>query len=829
MRKLLFLLATLVILPLTAKIKPFDKEQYKRAETRFNEVTGTGDPKAIKTLADSLRDAGRKTNNYAVGMLYYDAMALYHYYACHSEEEMVKRITTNYSEGMQFAKEQGSEQHYWQFYHAKIINQLYVSSSECLEQAEAMLQEVENEHSDYGMLYAHYTLSFIYNYRNEMMMAIDVLRKAVKTVEKKNVAEDELLARGCCDLIYMSLADNLYQQTLYDEALSMTDKMEAFIKSCPSFKEQEKQVRMMDIYAMRAVIYFDQWKYDEFDKQVALMKQDPDYENFIMAANKIQVYFYILMREGREMEVQQFLSSLEAEDEQHQYRFYYYRYHNRTREAILEDEMGRLLHDSLKYQIHTQDMASIDAKMGNVQLREEKLRLEAQQFKVKAWATGGVLLVIVISVSILLIRHRRHAKQLLEKNVQLSLARDEAEKQRAEAVEQRGIAEEQRNIAEEQRNIAEEQRNIAEEQKAEAVEQRAIAVEQRAIAEAQRAEAEAQRAEAETQRAEAERQKSIAEEQRAEAETQRNIAEEQRAEAETQRAEAETQRNIAEEQRAEAENQRAEAENQRAEAERQKDIAEEQRGIAEEQRSIAEEQRGIAVKAQKVAERANEMKSEFILSMMHEIRTPLNHIKGFSSIIADPNMQGETDMMQEASTQINNSTNHLTHLLDDILQLGKFDSMVDVEKANANVMELLLTAMMNSPQPDASAVEMIPAIEEVDPCLDISTNMDMAQKAFSALINNAVKFTKQGQIKLGIETDDENEIRFYIEDTGPGIPAGQEERIFERFVKLDEFVPGTGLGLSMADAIVKVLGGRVYVDTTYPGPGARFVMALPRQ
>jgi len=270
-----------------------------------------------------------------------------------------------------------------------------------------------------------------------------------------------------------------------------------------------------------------------------------------------------------------------------------------------------------------------------------------------------------------------------------------------------------------------------------------------------------------------------------------------------------------------------ELQEQRNIAEEQRSIAEEQRNIAEEQRGIAEEQRSIAEKAQKVAERANEMKGEFILNMMHEIRTPLNHIKGFSAIISDTSQQTEPEMLQEASNQISTSTSHLTHLLDDILLLGKYDNMNNVELTPTSAVEILLTAMMNSPQSDPNEVEMQPVIDESQSELTLNTNMDMAQRALSCLIGNAVKFTKQGHIKIGIETD-EAEVRYYVEDTGIGIPAGEEKRIFERFVKLDEFVPGTGLGLSLAEAIVTSLDGTVYVDTTYAGPGARFVMALPK-
>ncbi len=683
------------VLPLAAKEKSFDKEQFKRASIRFDEVTGTCDPKAILLLADSLHKVGRKTDNYAVSLLYYEAMALHYYYAEGSEEEKVKNVVANYEKGMQEAESYGSESHYWKFYHAKVISQLTINSMDCIDQVEKMQQEVSEKHSDYGMMRVYHTLSFIYYYRDDMMMAVDVLRKAARIGEEKLATEeDEKIATALYDLIYSSLADYLYQLKMYDEALEMTDKMENFLQTSTIFKDDVRQWRMREVYAMRANIHFDRWQYDEFDKEIALLKADPTYSSYIMSPDKLQLRFYTLLREGREAEIQKLMTGLD-DFETHYYRHLYFKYHNMMRQAIQEDEICRHYLDSTKYSMHAQDLASIDAKMGNVQLREEKLRLENQQFRIKAWATGGIMLVIVLSISTLLFRHRRHAKQLLEKNEQLSIARDEAEEQRAEAEHQKGIAEEQR----------------------------------------------------------------------------------------------------------------AEAEN---------------------QRTIAEEQRTLAVKAQQVAEHANEMKGQFILNMMHEIRTPLNHIKGFSTIIADPNMHGEKEMMQEASTQISNSTNHLTHLLDDILQLGKYDGMTDVEKADVSIVELLLTAMMNSPQSDPSKVEMIPAIEDADPGLTIRTNMDMAQKALAALINNAVKFTKEGHIKLGIETEREDVVKLYVEDTGPGIPAGKEEYIFERFTKLDEFVPGTGLGLSLADVIAKGLGGRIFVDTQYAGPGARFVMELPR-
>lgn len=799
MRAKLVLILLAFVLPLVAKDKPFDKEQYKVAAMRFDEVSGTDNPKVLKALADSLHTAGRKNGNYQIALLYYDAMALYYYYTCESDEEIVDHIVENYEKGMKEAQESGSETKYWQFFHAKVINQVTTRSMDCIDQANEMLKEVTENHSDYGMMRVYHTLATIYNYRNDMLMAIDMLNEAAKIGENYKGDNEENVTKALCDEVYKLLADYLCQATLRDKAFEVTEKWENHLMTSSVFTEDTRNWRMRDIYAIRAMLYFDQWQYDKFDEQVALLKADPSYDSYINNADKLGLKLYILLRAGREAEVKELMEMFD-ETEIHSYLYSYYKYHDRVREAIREYEANQLYFDSIAYNIHSDDMDAKATQAGNVQLKEEKLQLEKRQADIVAAAIAGILLIIIVSFTIIMIRHRRHAKELEAKNKQLQIARDEAEEQRAEAVEQRGIAEEQRAEAEEQRGIAEAQR-------AEAEEQRGIAEEQRAEAEEQRGIAEEQRAEAESQRMEAERQKAEAEAQRAEAERQRSIAEEQRAEALEQRAEADRQRCCAEEQRAEALEQRAEADRQRC---------------------CADEQRAIAVKAQKVAERANEMKGEFILSMMHEIRTPLNHIKGFSAIIADPNMHSEAEMMKEASDQISNSTSHLTHLLDDILQLGKFDGMTDVEKADVSAMELLLTAMMNSPQSDPAAVEMIPAIEEVDPELTVPTNMEMAQKALAALINNAVKFTKEGHIKMGIEADDEQVVRFYVEDTGCGVPEGQEERIFERFVKLDEFVPGTGLGLSLADVITQALGGRVYVDKGYAGPGARFVMELPK-
>jgi signal transduction histidine kinase len=101
------------------------------------------------------------------------------------------------------------------------------------------------------------------------------------------------------------------------------------------------------------------------------------------------------------------------------------------------------------------------------------------------------------------------------------------------------------------------------------------------------------------------------------------------------------------------------------------------------------------------------------------------------------------------------------------------------------------------------------------------------QQILINLLTNACKHTVNGEIRIGYSlTENPGEVTFYVEDTGPGIPADQAERIFERFTKLDELVQGPGLGLSICREIADKMSGRVFFDTSYTG-GARFVFALP--
>ena len=112
-----------------------------------------------------------------------------------------------------------------------------------------------------------------------------------------------------------------------------------------------------------------------------------------------------------------------------------------------------------------------------------------------------------------------------------------------------------------------------------------------------------------------------------------------------------------------------------------------------------------------------------------------------------------------------------------------------------------------------------------DAKLVFRTDPQRVQQILVNLLTNACKHTPSGEIRLGW-TEDGKEVSFFVEDTGPGVPAEKAEAIFDRFTKLNDFVQGTGLGLSICREIAGKMGGRVYLDTEYTG-GARFVFVLP--
>ena len=226
--------------------------------------------------------------------------------------------------------------------------------------------------------------------------------------------------------------------------------------------------------------------------------------------------------------------------------------------------------------------------------------------------------------------------------------------------------------------------------------------------------------------------------------------------------------------------------------------------------------------AKERAERADTLKSAFIANMSHEIRTPLNAIVGFSTLMAETDNREERQMYQEIIDQNNTQ---LLKLIDDVLDLARIESVTfAIDKQPFDPVGLcndVVVSMSIKVQPGVT----LRVADNLPECILCSDRTRVSQ-VISNLVENATKFTSQGSITIGFELEDQTHVHFYVADTGKGIPEEKQAAVFERFVKLDSFIPGSGLGLSISQSIVDELGGTIGVESQV-GQGSTFWFTLP--
>lgn len=223
-------------------------------------------------------------------------------------------------------------------------------------------------------------------------------------------------------------------------------------------------------------------------------------------------------------------------------------------------------------------------------------------------------------------------------------------------------------------------------------------------------------------------------------------------------------------------------------------------------------------------ERMNSLKSIFVQNMGHEVRTPLNAICGFSQLLADPEL---ADMLPPEERKrygeiISSSTEMLNTLVSDILDLGDIESgKYRINKSCTFINEICNKSIntIRHRVPDYLALNFESEFSDTDL---IYTDPARVQQILVNFLTNAIKHTDEGSITLSVNKLGTDEIRFSVADTGEGIPADKAEAIFERFEKLNTTRQGTGLGLPICRSIAGCLGGKVYLDTSYKGPGSRF-------
>lgn len=223
---------------------------------------------------------------------------------------------------------------------------------------------------------------------------------------------------------------------------------------------------------------------------------------------------------------------------------------------------------------------------------------------------------------------------------------------------------------------------------------------------------------------------------------------------------------------------------------------------------------------------SSRMKTSFIQQMSHEIRTPLNVLCGFTQILTNTDLEIDRKTRHEINDKIIENTNRITELVNKMLELSDINSKTIIERNDhipaVNIASKAISAM--TAKEETKIPISLKGGEDIGQ-LSLDTNEQSAIHALVMLLDNAERFTKKGTITLRIDQQDDM-VRYIVEDTGIGVPASEAEHIFEEFVQLNEYEVGTGIGLTVARSICHRLGGDVVLDTSYTN-GARFVMTLP--
>ena len=221
------------------------------------------------------------------------------------------------------------------------------------------------------------------------------------------------------------------------------------------------------------------------------------------------------------------------------------------------------------------------------------------------------------------------------------------------------------------------------------------------------------------------------------------------------------------------------------------------------------------------AEQSDRLKTAFLANMSHEIRTPLNAIVGFSDLLVEAE---DIEERKEYVKIVRNNNELLLQLITDILDLSKIEAgTFDFTYGDVNVNLLCENIVRSMEMKVSEGVALV--FDSNLPQYHLISDRNRLHQVISNFVNNAIKFTSQGSIRVGYQMKGE-ELEFYVQDTGIGIDKEQQLHIFERFVKLNSFVPGTGLGLAICQSIIEQLGGRIGVDSE-PGKGSRFWFRLP--
>ncbi|KAA3704424.1 HAMP domain-containing histidine kinase, partial [Bacteroides salyersiae] len=225
------------------------------------------------------------------------------------------------------------------------------------------------------------------------------------------------------------------------------------------------------------------------------------------------------------------------------------------------------------------------------------------------------------------------------------------------------------------------------------------------------------------------------------------------------------------------------------------------------------------------ATESEKMKTAFLHSICHEVRTPMNSINGFSQLLLEESL--DSDTKKECQNAIQKNIDALSSIINDMLELSELissEANLPVQKVNVHGLCVEELEILRKKIPNHN-VECF--IRGNNDNLEITTNGFYLSRVIGNLINNAAKFTEKGTIVLEYQVETEKDkLIITVSDTGIGVPLDKQEWVFERFTKVDDFKPGTGLGLYVCRNIIQRLGGSIFIDSEYV-EGCRVVISLP--
>ena len=229
------------------------------------------------------------------------------------------------------------------------------------------------------------------------------------------------------------------------------------------------------------------------------------------------------------------------------------------------------------------------------------------------------------------------------------------------------------------------------------------------------------------------------------------------------------------------------------------------------------------IKARNQAEESDRLKTAFLANISHEVRTPLNAIVGFSEVLAGNPSDDERTMLSKLISQ-NNA--RLLHLFEDMVNMSKLEAGDESVHKTRFLISDLLQELIEKYAPQAAEKHLTLVVDKHSEALEPNTDRNRLMQIVSHYVDNALKFTTDGGVTIGCNLEGGN-MRVWVRDTGKGIDSEYcGDKLFERFVKIDEFEQGTGLGLSVCRSLALTLGGKVGMESEL-GVGSLFWVDVP--